>query len=55
MLTSGVNEKKEAHFQQSLPDSFVQAVQQAKRELANAHGVMRQEALEIEPNFERYR
>ncbi|MCT9872687.1 bacillithiol biosynthesis BshC, partial [Paenarthrobacter aurescens] len=34
VLTSGVNEKKEAHFEQSLPDSFVQAVQQAKRELA---------------------
>lgn len=52
VLTNGVKEKKEAHFQQSLPDSFVQAVQHAKRELANAHGVMRQEALEIEPNFE---
>ncbi|CAM5275718.1 bacillithiol biosynthesis cysteine-adding enzyme BshC [Bacillus safensis FO-36b] [Bacillus safensis subsp. safensis] len=34
VLTNGVKEKKEAHFEQSLPDSFVQAVDQAKRELA---------------------
>lgn len=52
VLTNGVKEKKEAHFEQSLPDSFVQAVDQAKRELANVHGVLRQEALEVEPNFE---
>ncbi|KRE19873.1 bacillithiol biosynthesis cysteine-adding enzyme BshC [Bacillus safensis] len=52
VLTSGVKEKKEAHFEQSLPDSFVQAVDQAKRELANVHGVLRQEALKVEPNFE---
>ncbi|WP_366204729.1 bacillithiol biosynthesis cysteine-adding enzyme BshC [Bacillus safensis] len=52
VLTSGVKEKKEAHFEQSLPDSFVQAVDHAKRELANVHGVLRKEALEVEPNFE---
>ncbi|MFE4488658.1 bacillithiol biosynthesis cysteine-adding enzyme BshC [Bacillus altitudinis] len=52
VLTKGVKEKKEAHFQQSLPDSFVQSVQHAKRELANVHEAMRQEALEIEPSFE---
>lgn len=47
-----MKEKKDAHFQQSLPDSFVQSVQHAKRELANVHEAMRQEALEIEPSFE---
>lgn len=52
VLTKGVKEKKDAHFQQSLPDSFVQSVQHAKRELANVHEAMRQEALEIEPSFE---
>ncbi|MEH6922761.1 bacillithiol biosynthesis cysteine-adding enzyme BshC [Bacillus altitudinis] len=52
VLTKGVKEKKDVHFQQSLPDSFVQSVQHAKRELANVHEAMRQEALEIEPSFE---
>lgn len=52
VLTKGVKEKKDAHFQHSLPDSFVQSVQHAKRELANVHEAMRQEALEIEPSFE---
>lgn len=52
VLTKGVKEKKDAHFQQSLPDSFVQSVQHAKRELANVHEAMRQEVLEIEPSFE---
>lgn len=52
VLTKGVKEKKDAHFQQSLPDSFVQSVQHAKRELANVHEAMKQEALEIEPSFE---
>ncbi|MCW4357813.1 bacillithiol biosynthesis cysteine-adding enzyme BshC [Bacillus altitudinis] len=52
VLTKGVKEKKDAHFQQSLPDSFVESVQHAKRELANVHEAMRQEALEIEPSFE---
>ncbi|WP_353855862.1 bacillithiol biosynthesis cysteine-adding enzyme BshC [Bacillus sp. Bos-x628] len=52
VLTKGVKEKKEAHFKQSLPDSFVQAIQTAKRELENVHLTVRREALQIEPSFE---
>ncbi|MFS0654216.1 bacillithiol biosynthesis cysteine-adding enzyme BshC [Bacillus sp. 179-C3.3 HS] len=52
VLTKGVNEKKEAHFQQSLPDSFVESIDTAKRELASVHEMVRKEALQIEPNFE---
>lgn len=52
VLTTGVKEKKEAHFQQSLPDSFVQSIHTAQCELAKVHETVRQEALQIEPNFE---
>ncbi|MDM5297817.1 bacillithiol biosynthesis cysteine-adding enzyme BshC [Bacillus pumilus] len=52
VLTNGVKEKKKAHFQHSLPDSFVQSIHVAKRELAHVHETVRHEALKIEPSFE---
>ncbi|MGE6631285.1 bacillithiol biosynthesis cysteine-adding enzyme BshC [Bacillus sp. NPDC077027] len=52
VLTKGVGEKKAAHFDRSIPDSFIQSIQTAKEQLEQVHQTVRHETLLIEPNFE---